>query len=81
MIEGAILSFDDPDGYAAAFGDMRVNLTIVGAGDFAARLTRLNLQHVEMYWCREHLPRVAYLSFPPEQIVLSFPAGRACCGV
>ena len=36
MAEGAALTFSDPDGYAAAFGDTRINLTITGAGDFKA---------------------------------------------
>ena len=70
-------TFCDPDDYAAAFGDARVNLTIVGAGDFTARLTRLKLQHLEVYWCRESLSRIAYISLPPESVVLSFPIGGA----
>jgi hypothetical protein len=41
MSERSTQTFGDPDGYAAAFGDARVNLTIMGAGDFTARLTRL----------------------------------------
>jgi hypothetical protein len=41
VAEGGKLTFTDPDGYAAAFGDARVNLTITGAGDFDARLTWL----------------------------------------
>jgi len=77
MAEGGTFRFNDPDGYAAAFGDTRINLTITGAGDFAARLTRLKLQHLELYWCHENLPRIAYISFPPERIILSFPAGSA----
>jgi AraC-like DNA-binding protein len=76
MVEGSTHTFSDPDGYTAAFGDTRVNLTITGAGDFAARLTRLHLQHLQVYRCRESLPRIAYISFPPERVVLSFPAGR-----
>jgi AraC-like DNA-binding protein len=77
MAEGVTLTFSDPDGYAAAFGDARINLTITGAGDFTARLTRLKLQHLELYLCRESLPRIAYISFPPEPIILSFPVGTA----
>jgi AraC-like DNA-binding protein len=77
MAEGGTFTFGDPDGYTAAFGDARINLTITGAGDFTARLTRLKLQHLEVYRCRESLPRIAYLSFPPEPIILSFPVGTA----
>src|ERR1700758_3405472 len=77
MPEGRSLTFSDPDDYATAFGGARVNLTITGAGDFAARLTRLRLQHLEVYSCRENLPRVAYVSLPPDRAVLSFPVGAA----
>jgi hypothetical protein len=75
MSERGTQTFGDPVGYAAAFGDARVDLTIMGAGDFTARLTRLKLRHLEVYWCRESLPRIAYISLPPERVVLSFPIG------
>ena len=75
MAEGGTLTFTDPDGYAAAFREARINLTITGAGDFTARLTQLKLQHLEVYRCRENLPRIAYLSFPSERMMLSFPVG------
>jgi AraC-like DNA-binding protein len=76
MSEGAAFIFTDPDRYAAAFGDVGLNLTITGAGDFRARLTRLKLQHIEVYGCDERLPRIAYLSLPPERVFLSLPFGE-----
>jgi AraC-like DNA-binding protein len=76
MAERSTFTFSDPDSYTTAFGDPRINLTITGAGDFRARLSRLNLKHLEIYWLRENLPRIAYLSLPPRQIFLSFPVGR-----
>lgn len=75
MAEGAIHTFSDPESYAAAFGDARINLTITGAGDFRARLTRLKLPHLEIYRCRENLPRIAYISYPSERMMLSFSVG------
>jgi AraC-like DNA-binding protein len=75
MAENGTLTFNDPDGYAAGFGDARVNLTITGAGDFKARLTRLKLKDLNIYRCYESLPRIAYISLPPEQMFLSFPVG------
>lgn len=77
MSERGTQTFVDPDDYAAAFGYARVNLTIMGAGDFTARLTRLKLQHLEVYWCRESLSRIAYISLPPERVVMSFPLSGA----
>ena len=76
MAESGTFTFSDPDGYGAAFCGPRINLTITGAGDFKARLSRLNLKHLEIYWCRENLPRIAYISLPPAQIFLSFAVGR-----
>ncbi|MGY3621426.1 AraC family transcriptional regulator [Bradyrhizobium sp. USDA 10063] len=77
MAENATVTFSDPDGYAAGFGDARINLTVTGAGDFKARLTRLKLKDLEIYLCCENLPRIAYVSLPPEQMFLSFPVGKA----
>ncbi|WP_027527606.1 helix-turn-helix domain-containing protein [Bradyrhizobium sp. Ec3.3] len=84
MTEGGTLTFSDPDAYAAAFGDIRVNLTITGAGDFKARLIRLSLKTLELYWCWEDLPRIAYIVLPPERVFLSFAVGTAslnCKGI
>jgi AraC-like DNA-binding protein len=75
MAENGTLTFSDPDGYAAGFGDARISLTITGAGDFAARLTWLKLKDLNIYRCCESLPRIAYISLPPEQMFLSFPVG------
>jgi AraC-like DNA-binding protein len=75
MAESGTLTFSDPDGYAAGFSDARINLTITGAGDFKAGLTRLKLKDLKIYRCCESLPRIAYISLPPEQTFLSFPIG------
>jgi AraC-like DNA-binding protein len=73
MAENGTLTFSDPDGYAAEFGDARIDLTITGAGDFKARLTRLKLKDLEIYRCCESLPRIACISLAPELTFLSFP--------
>src|SRR6201999_3226729 len=69
------LSFDDPDGYAAAFPDPHIDFTITGAGAFSARLTRLKLKDLEVYLQDEILPRFSYFLLPPKQMFLSFPIG------
>jgi len=73
MADGGTLTFTDPDGYVAAIGDARLNLTITGAGDFRAQLTWLQLQHLKIYRCCESLSRIGYLSLSPEMTYLSFP--------
>ena len=75
MADGATLSFDDPDRYSAEFSVARVNLTITGAGDFKARMTRLKLEHLEIHRCYENLRRIAYVSLSPALIFMSFPVG------
>jgi AraC-like DNA-binding protein len=72
MAERGILKFADPEGYAAGFGDVRVNFTIIGAGDFKAQLTHIKLKYLEIYQFCESLPRIAYIALPPEQVFLSF---------
>jgi AraC-like DNA-binding protein len=76
MAEGGTLTFSNPDAYAAAFADVRLNLTITGAGDFRARLTSLKLNPLEFYQCREDLPRIAYVRLPHGKLFLSFPASK-----
>jgi AraC-like DNA-binding protein len=77
MAANGTLTFSDPDGYAAGFSDAHIKLTITGAGDFKARLTRLKLKDLKIYRCCESLPRIAYISLPPQQMFLSFPVGAA----
>jgi AraC-like DNA-binding protein len=77
MVERGTVTFSDPDGYVAAFADARVNLTITGAGDFKAQLTRLKLNDLDFYRFCENLPRIAYVSLPPGRIFLSFSVGKA----
>src|SRR5262249_8823026 len=75
MAKRGTVTFSDPDGYVAGFGDARVNLTITGPGDFKAQLTRLKLNDLDFYRCCESLPRIAHVSLPHERIFLSFSAG------
>jgi AraC-like DNA-binding protein len=77
MAQGGILAFGDPDGYAAAFGDSRIDLTITAAGDFRAQLTWLHLKYIRVYRCCENLTRIGYISLSPEPTFLSFPIGAA----
>jgi AraC-like DNA-binding protein len=75
MSDGCTFTFNEPDRYAARFGDVRVNLTITGSGDFKARLTVLRLQNLEIYHCHESLPRIAHISLPTKNVFLSVPLG------
>jgi AraC-like DNA-binding protein len=75
MAKRCNLTFGDPDSYADAIEKSDVKLTITGAGDFSAQLVRVELKQLVIYRLRERLPRIAYLSLPPDKIFLSFPVG------
>jgi len=77
MAERSISRFDDPGAYEAGFGDIGVNLTITGPGDFEAELLRLKLDHLVIMRLREWLPRIACISLAADRVLLSFPVGRA----
>jgi AraC-like DNA-binding protein len=73
MAEGGVLTFGDPDSYAAAIDGTRIDLTTTSPGDFKAQLTWLHLEHIRVYRCSENLSRIGYVSLSPEPIFLSFP--------
>jgi AraC-like DNA-binding protein len=75
MSDGGTHVFGDPAGYGAALGCAHVKITITGAGNFSAQLTRLRLPCLEVFRCREALPRIAYISVPIERAILFLPIG------
>jgi AraC-like DNA-binding protein len=66
-------TFDNPADYQAAIGSACIKLTLTGGGDFKARLTWLNLHYLRVVRGREMLPRIAYISLPPDRAIFSFP--------
>jgi AraC-like DNA-binding protein len=84
MAESGALTFKDTEGCASSFGGARVNFTVTGPGELNARLTWLKLRDLELYRCSENLPRIAYLSLPPNRIFISFLTRRSfvvCDGI
>jgi len=75
MPSSAVRTFSDPDDYAASIRGGTVEMTVVGRGDFSAKLTRIQLHRLWMQRFSENLPRVveaatrkerAYISFRPQ---------------
>lgn len=60
MAQSGTATFINPDEYGAAIGAARVNIVVTGGGDFNARLTWLNLDHLYLLHSRENLPRMAF---------------------
>jgi len=74
MAENGTATFANPDDYQAGIGDASVNLIVTGGGGFNARLTWLNLRRFHVLRGCENLPRIAFFSFSPAQVFVSFPA-------
>lgn len=82
MSENGTASFGSPVDYEAGIGGAssrgaKVNLIVNGVGDFKARLTWLNLQRLRLLRGSEILPSIAYVSLPPERVVILFPTSTA----
>src|SRR5258708_28232615 len=73
MAQNGTATFVDPDEYGAAIGAARVNIIVTGGGDFNARLTWLNLDHLSLLHSRENLPRIGFFSLSPAKAFVSFP--------
>jgi AraC-like DNA-binding protein len=82
MSENGTATFADPDVYEAGIGGVSseggsVNFIVTGAGDFKARLTWLNLNRLRVFSGSENLPSIAFVSLPPERVVVVFPTSAA----
>jgi hypothetical protein len=76
MAVSGTAAFDNPADYQAAIGGACVNLTVTGGGDFMASLTWLNLRYLRVVRGGENVPRIAYISLPPERAVVFFRPAR-----
>jgi AraC-like DNA-binding protein len=73
MAQSGTATFVNPNEYSAAIGAARVNIIVTGGGDFNARLTWLNLDHLYLLRGRENLPRIGFFSLSPARAFVSFP--------
>src|ERR1700738_5713084 len=72
MPSSAVLTFTDPDDYAAAIRATRAELTVTGRGQFAAKLTRIDLHRLWMQRFSDNLPRVAHSAAQTGRAIISF---------
>jgi AraC-like DNA-binding protein len=73
MTESGAANFTSPDDYLAGIRGATVKLALAGPGEFEARLTWLKLRELQIFYIRESLPRIAYISLAPERHFVSFP--------
>jgi AraC-like DNA-binding protein len=82
MSDSGTASFTSPVDYQAAIGGATsrgasVNFIVAGGGDFKARLTWLNLHGLRVLRGSANLPSIAYVSAPPDRVVVLFPTSAA----
>jgi AraC-like DNA-binding protein len=77
MVTSGTATFTNPDDYRIGIDGADVLLTVTSGGDFEARLTWLNLRQLRVVRGWENLPRIAYISLPPNQVVFSFATSAA----
>jgi AraC-like DNA-binding protein len=63
--------FTDADGYQANLQDM-LDLLVICPREFHARLTWVELPHVQLMRAEESSARIAYLRLPPEKVFVFF---------
>jgi AraC-like DNA-binding protein len=68
-------TYVDPDDYQAMFRGGRINLVLTNVSGFKARQTWVEFDHLHLLRNEEKLPRVAYISLPPERVFIGFPMG------
>jgi hypothetical protein len=87
MPSSAIRTFTDPDDYAAAIRATRAELTVMGRGDFAAKLIHIDLHLLWMQRFSDNLPQVSRTAVQTGRAVISFPHGtraerrQSRCGI
>jgi AraC-like DNA-binding protein len=68
-------TYVDPDDYQAKFRGGRISLVLTNGVGFKARQTWVEFGHLHLLRNEENLPRVAYISLPPERVFVGFPRG------
>jgi AraC-like DNA-binding protein len=73
MSSSGTSTYVDPDDYQAMFRGGRINLVLTNGVGFKARQTWVKFGHLHLLCNEESLPRVAYVSLPPERVFFGFP--------
>jgi hypothetical protein len=61
MPSSSVRTFSDADEYVAAIRQGTIEVTVTGSGDFAAKLTRIDLHRLWMQRFSENLPRIYHV--------------------
>jgi AraC-like DNA-binding protein len=77
MRGSATSSFTDAEEYRAELRDVFPAFVVAAPGAFTARTTRTTLCHLHLLRALESLPRVAFVTLPPDRIFISFSSDPA----
>jgi AraC-like DNA-binding protein len=77
MPGSATSSFADAEEYRAELSDIIAGPVVLAPGEFTASATRITLRRFDLLRARESLPRVAFLSLPPERVFISVSSDPA----
>jgi len=77
MPGGGTRTFLEPDHYEASLREAQIVAVIISRGQFRARLTWAELHHLQILWCEEDTPRVAYVRLAPRLAFVTFPTNSA----
>jgi hypothetical protein len=72
MPSSAVLTFAEPDDYAAAIRHSTTEITVTDRGQFAAKLIRIDLHRLSMQRFSDNLPRIAHSATTSERAIISF---------
>ena len=72
MPSSAVGTFTDPDDYAAAIRGRHAEVTVVGRGQFRARLTKVELHRLWMQRLFDNLPRIVRSANLAGRVIVSF---------
>ena len=72
MASSAVLTFTDPDDYAAMIRNTKAEVTVTGRGQFAAKITKIDLHRLWMQRFSDNLPRIGHSSAIRGRTVISF---------
>ena len=72
MPSSAVRTFTDPDDYAATIRNTKVEVTVTGRGQFAAKIIKIDLHRLWMQRFSDNLPRIAHSAGAGGRTTFSF---------
>jgi len=73
MPGSGIRTFLDPDLYETSLRRAQIDVIVVPRDGFKARLTWVEMHHLQLLRCEEDFPRIGYVSYPPWLVFIGFP--------